>query len=173
MKIQEIPPTKLRELQEISQIAYSTNFGHHWEGNGLALYLEDQFNAERLQREFQDPEIGYYFVLVEDEVVGFAKMKWQSLLPEHSEDSCCELEKIYMLPSEKGKGLGRYTMEKLIQQAKMKDKAIFFLCVIDTNTAAMAFYEKLGFEFHSKTTLEAPLFKEDLKGMHRMYRRLA
>lgn len=169
MKIQEIPPTKLRELREISQIAYSTNFGHHWDGNGLELYLEDQFNAERLQRELQDPEIGYYFVLVGEKIVGFAKMKWQSTLPGRSVDFCCELEKIYMLPAEKGKGLGRFTVQELINQAKMKGKTTFFLCVIDTNTAAMAFYQKLGFEFHSKTRLEAPLFKEELKGMHRMY----
>lgn len=43
-----------------------------------------------------------------------------------------------------------------------------FLCVIDTNTAAMAFYEKLGFQYHSKTRLETPSFKEQLRGMHRM-----
>lgn len=173
MKIQEIPPTKVRELQEISQIAYRTNFGHHWDGNGLELYLEDQFNAARLQRELQDPEIGYYFVLAENKIVGFAKMKWQSSLPDHTADSCCELEKIYMLPAEKGKGLGRYTMQELINEAILKGMTTFFLCVIDTNTAAIAFYQRLGFEFHSKTRLEAPLFKEELKGMHRMYRRLA
>ncbi len=172
MKIQEIPPTKLRELQEISQIAYSTNFGHHWDGNGLALYLEDQFNAERLQSELQDLEIGYYFVLLEEKIVGFAKMKWQSALPGHSGDSCCELEKIYMLPAQKGKGLGRYTIAQLMAEAKLRGKTTFFLCVIDTNTAALAFYQKLGFAFHSKTRLEAPLFKEELKGMHRMYKEL-
>ncbi len=172
MKIHEIPPTKLRELQEISQIAYSTNFGHHWDGNGLEIYLQDQFNEERLRRELEDPDIGYYFVEDEGKIVGFAKMKWTSALPGSTADSCCELEKIYMLPAEKGKGLGRYTMEELMNQAKMKGKTIFFLCVIDTNTAAMAFYQKLGFDFHSKTRLEAPLFKEELKGMHRMYKEL-
>lgn len=172
MNIKEILPTKLRELQEISQIAYSSNFGHHWDGNGLAIYLEEQFNEERLQRELEDPDIGYYFVEDEGRIVGFAKMKWASDLPDHPADSCCELEKIYMLPAEKGKGLGRYTVEELIVEAQAKAKTIFFLCVIDTNTAAMAFYQKLGFSFHSKTRLEAPFFKEELKGMHRMFRRL-
>lgn len=172
MKIQQIPPAKLRELQKISQIAYSTNFGHHWDGNGLEIYLEEQFNEIRLQGELENPDIGYYFVEDEKRVVGFAKMKWASTLPGHTNDSCCELEKIYMLPAEKGKGLGRFTVEKLIVEAQLKGKTIFFLCVIDTNTAAMAFYQKLGFEFHSRTRLEAPLFKEELKGMHRMYRRL-
>ena len=44
-----------------------------------------------------------------------------------------------------------------------------YLCVIDTNLPAMAFYQKLGFRYHSKTTLDASLFKEELKGMNRMY----
>ncbi len=43
-----------------------------------------------------------------------------------------------------------------------------YLCVIDTNRNAIAFYEKLGFVYHSKTRLEEPFFKEELKGMDRM-----
>ena len=31
------------------------------------------------------------------------------------------------------------------------------------------FYEKIGFKFHSQTQLDYPKFKEELKGMQRMY----
>tara|TARA_B100000809_G_C14980294_1_gene474259 strand:+ start:259 stop:417 length:159 start_codon:yes stop_codon:yes gene_type:complete len=49
---------------------------------------------------------------------------------------------------------------------------VFFLSVIDTNKTAIAFYEKLGFKFHSKTILDVPYFKKELKGMHRMIKYL-
>lgn len=173
MNIQAIPLTNLQELQQISQIAYSQNFGHHWEGNGLALYLEEQFNNRRLSAELADPGIGYYFIEDEGDTVGFVKIRWQSPLPGEVETQCCEIEKIYLLPDQKGKGLGRFAVEYLQQVAIDKGKTILFFCVIDTNTAAMAFYQRLGFDFHSKTSLDAPLFKEELRGMHRMYKRLS
>jgi diamine N-acetyltransferase len=43
-----------------------------------------------------------------------------------------------------------------------------FLCVIDTNTNAIAFYKKLGFTRHGTTRLDLSYFKEELKGMYRM-----
>jgi len=46
-----------------------------------------------------------------------------------------------------------------------KDKEIIWLVVIDTNTHAIEFYKKLGFEIHSRTILDIPYFKEALKGM--------
>jgi ribosomal protein S18 acetylase RimI-like enzyme len=59
-----------------------------------------------------------------------------------------------------------------IQKSQTLGKQILFLCVIDTNLNAIAFYEKLGFKFHSKTRLEDSYFKEELKGMNRMYLKL-
>ena len=36
-------------------------------------------------------------------------------------------------------------------------------------TASIAFYKKLDFQFHSTTRLDAPSFREELRGMDRMF----
>ena len=64
-------------------------------------------------------------------------------------------------------------MTKIIKLMQEKGKTIFFLCVIDSNKNAIAFYERLGFEYHSKTILDILYFKEDLKGMNRMCLKLS
>jgi len=43
---------------------------------------------------------------------------------------------------------------------------------LDTNFNSIKYYERMGFHYHSKTTLDVPLFKPELKGMHRMWRNL-
>ena len=83
-----------------------------------------------------------------------------------------ELEKIYVLPECIGMGIGKMALTDIIQKTKNIGKESIILCVIDTNENTIAFYDKLGFKFHSKTILDIPYFKEELKGMIRMIKYL-
>jgi ribosomal protein S18 acetylase RimI-like enzyme len=87
-------------------------------------------------------------------------------------DHSVVLEKIYLLPECKGLRIGKWALGTLIEKLEARGTKKLFLAVIDTNLSAIAFYEKLGFSYHSKTRLEIPYFKEELKGMHRMVKEL-
>lgn len=154
-------------LQEICKQSYAEIFSNHWTGNGLALYLEEQFGDNRLNSELINEDYNYFFIQRNNENIGFLKVNYKTA-DELSELENCELEKIYMLPKYSGMGIGKLAMKEIIKTVKQKGKMLFFLCVIDTNENAIAFYEKLGFELHSKTRLEVPNFREELKGMYRM-----
>lgn len=154
-------------LQEICQQSYSEVFANHWTGNGLELYLEEQFGDNRLNSELINPHYDYFFIKQNDAIIGFLKVNYKTAT-ELSESENCELEKIYMLPKYSGMGIGKLAMKEIIKNVKQKGKMLFFLCVIDTNKNAIAFYQKLGFEFHSKTRLEVPNFRAELRGMNRM-----
>ena len=154
-------------LQAVCQQTYTQVFAHHWTGNGLAIYLSEQFNTERLKIELNSTHFDYFFIRQNKKNIGFIKIKYQTSA-ELSDLDNCELEKIYILPQYSGQGIGKAVMEKVITQAKNREKRLMYLCVIDTNLNAIAFYKKLGFQFHSKTRLEALFFKEALRGMNRM-----
>jgi len=99
--------------------------------------------------------------------VGFAKVNL--LCNSKTKNSrMAELEKIYMLPEFKGKGIGKFALNAIIALVKKLNKNRLLLNVIDQNKEAIIFYEKLGFKFHSRTKLELPYFREELKGMQRM-----
>ncbi len=172
MQLEKATTDNIALLQEICIAAYAQNFAHHWDANGLDLYLADQFSTERLTADVSNPIFAYYLIKVSDRLIGFIKIKLTADLATFKKEETVELEKIYVLPEMKGQGVGKKALTAIIQEMKNVGKKIFFLCVIDTNSAAIKFYEKLGFQFHSKTRLEAPFFKEELKGMHRMYRQL-
>ncbi|MDY8136005.1 GNAT family N-acetyltransferase [Aquimarina sp. 2201CG5-10] len=167
MKLLNATLEDFKNLQELSRESYLQNFGSHWEKNGLDLYLENEFGDKRLESDLRDPTIGYYFIVFKNQNVGFLKMNFRTSLRLSDLDNC-ELEKIYILPKYKGLGLGKLAIKAIVCEIVSRNKKSLFLSVIDTNTSAIAFYKKLGFIFHSKTRLEVPYFKEELRGMHRM-----
>jgi len=169
MILEKVTSDKIEALQAICIAAYTQNFGHHWNGNGLELYLENQFNTKRITADLANPTLAYYFIKVNDNPIGFIKLNLSVSFDNYQAHEVAELEKMYVLPEMKGQGIGKKALSAIIQAMKDIGKKVFFLCVIDTNIAAMKFYEKLGFQFHSTTRLEVPFFKEELKGMHRMF----
>lgn len=171
MKLRKASLSNLLELQSICKKAYAQHFGDHWVDNGLELHLEYQYGTKRLEAELVDKEVDYFFIQQNGLAIGFIKVNYQSSTVLSNLDNS-ELEKIYILPSFSGKGIGRKAMNQVIKKIRTKRKEMLFLCVIDTNIAAIAFYKKLGFEFHSKTRINAPFFREELKGMDRMVLRL-
>lgn len=158
-------------LQKICIDAYSLNFHDHWNAGGLAWYLEREFSIERLTADLTNNEIDYFFIEHNQKIVGFIKMR-DSQNANISETENAELEKIYVLPEYKGMGIGKWALNEIIERTGASGKKTLFLSVIDTNLNAIIFYKRLGFKFHSKTTLDVPYFKEELKGMYRMVKEL-
>ena len=171
MELQKANITDITKLRKICIEAYSKSFYDHWNEGGLEWYLDKEFSIERLTSDLLDTKTAYYFITHELNHVGFIKIRNQ----EHKIleiENAVELEKIYVLPEYKGMGIGKLALIEIIKITKAQDYKNMFLCVIDTNANAIAFYEKLGFNFHSKTILDVPYFKAELKGMHRMIKKL-
>lgn len=168
MKLKKVAIDDISELQRISFEAYTKHFSGHWNENGLELYLEKEFGNRRLEMDLSNPMIAYYLIQSDKKTVGFLKINYESS-PELSIKDNCELEKMYILPEYTKLGIGKAALRSAIEKIQKHRKQHLFLCVIDTNINAIAFYEKLGFKFHSKTRLEDPYFKPELKGMNRMY----
>ena len=167
--IRLMQPADLDMLQTICRSAYSENFGHHWQKDGLPEYLEKVFGAGTLAAELADPHIRFYVAFrAAVEPVAFMKLNLHSNLPGAPPEKGIELDKLYILPDCKGQRIGARMMDLAFRVAETADKEDFWLAVIDTNTPAIAFYEKYGFRFHSTTRVSYPKFREELKGMWRM-----
>ncbi|MEP1489978.1 MAG: GNAT family N-acetyltransferase [Algibacter sp.] len=76
-----------------------------------------------------------------------------------------ELEKIYLLPKYKRKGLGKFEFSSIIENQKEKDVKTILLDMVDTNISSIQFHETLGFKTIRKTVLKEPFFKDELRGM--------
>ena len=98
----------------------------------LKLIYDEKVLHEQMENNIE-------FILVYDGVhpVGFASF---SLI----EPQVYKLHKIYVLPSQQGKGTGRFIIDQLIKAMKKKGATTLQLNV-NRNNNAKVFYEKIGF----------------------------
>ena len=98
--------------------------------------LDMMYSESSLQQQMHK---GSQFIFVYDDeyLVGFAAYF-------QKESSIFKLDKIYVLPSQKGKGTGRFVIDYIIDEVKQKGGTALQLQVNRYNNAK-TFYEKLGF----------------------------
>lgn len=101
------------------------------------------------------PSGGVWVALADDEIVGFA-----SAGPSRDDDAPFELYAIYVLSSAWGTGLGFELAE-----AALGDEPDVIVWVLDENTRARAFYERIGFTADgvTKTQTVGPVELKELR----------
>lgn len=65
-----------------------------------------------------------------------------------SETLDCYLEELYVVPDRRGQGIGEALMSAAIETARAEGAAHIDLGTAETDTAARALYEKMGFDNH-------------------------
>lgn len=98
--------------------------------------LEMMYSPASLEKQMKE---GAQFIFVYDgkEPVGFAS--YQETAP-----AVYKLHKIYVLPSQQGKGTGRFVIDHIIDEI-IKQKAKALQLQVNRNNNAKSFYERLGF----------------------------
>lgn len=96
----------------------------------------------------EDMQSHYLVARVEGELVGGCGVG-----PFMGSSEVCELKKLYLLPSGRGRDLGRKLSEQCLEYAREKGFKQCYLDTLSNMQAAIRLYEKLGFE-HLDTPLE-------------------
>ena len=94
------------------------------------------YNEQKLKTEIEQ---GVEFILIYEDVqpAGFASFS-------KTEPEVYKLHKIYVLPSQQGKGTGRFIIDEVIKAIKQVG-AMALQLNVNRNNNAKLFYEKLGF----------------------------
>jgi len=98
--------------------------------------LEMMYSETSLQQQMESG-CNFFIVYDNEEAVGFASFQ-------HTGEGVYKLHKIYVLPSQQGKGTGKFLLNHIIEEIKKEDAASLQLQVNRFNKAK-DFYEKLGF----------------------------
>jgi GNAT superfamily N-acetyltransferase len=134
----------LEELQRISQTAYLEAFYDLLNNDDVKEYVKSKYCLDNLKKEFEDISNYFLFFYIDDKAVGYMKY---ILKP-----SSLEIDRLYMLKSCKGKGIGTKFMNKAEDIAKLNGKKALTLGVLEMNKPAISFYEKKGFtQYFSET----------------------
>ena len=126
---------------EIWPVAY----GEMLSPEQLKYMLHNIYSYRSLEEEF---DAGHHFIIIEEahKPIAFAAYN-------HLKGTVYKLQKIYALPQQQGKGLGKLLINHIIEKIKTQGATVLLLNVNRRNKAKQ-FYEHLGFTIISEEDID-------------------
>ena len=136
-------------LSSLGAKTFYETFAKHNTAEDMLQYIQEHFRIEKVKEEFNEKSAHFFLALIDDEVVGYAKMRNTQHPHELFGEKHIELERIYVLESFHGNKIGLLLMNECIHFAKKKKCKILWLGVWEKNIRAIEFYKKIGFTVFS------------------------
>jgi diamine N-acetyltransferase len=171
MTIKPCTPEDIPVLLKVSIQSYKEHYLHLWYDNGKK-YIADNFNTGNFQSQLADKNVALFLIYDDQNMVaGFLKLNIDKGWENYDATSSLELERIYLINSVSGKGLGTKVLDFVTGFSKEKNKKYIWLKSMDTSSAVKA-YERWGFKIISPWTLTFPEMKPEFRGMHVMLKEI-
>ncbi len=135
----------LDQLVKISQKTFIEAFAKQNNQDDFEHYLNTALSKETIASELDHPDSLFYFVMKEDQTIGFLKINAAKAQTDIFDETSYELERIYLLSGYQNLGIGQWMLEEIIQLAQDDRKDFIWLGVWEENIRAIRFYEKMGF----------------------------
>ncbi len=137
------PITLFTPSGEVSLDHIRTLFTEYGQSVSVDLRFQNfEVELRTLPGEYSAPRGALLAVMVGDEVVGCCAMR-----PLDTVDyaNACELKRLYVRPTFRGRGLGRMLAEGILDAARLADYDCVLLDTLNDMESARALYEGLGF----------------------------
>jgi len=134
----QIRPIRPEDNPFLAGVIRETFREFHLDKPGTAFYdkaLDDLYSA------FQAPGSRYHVGLIDGQIAGGGGIYPSAGLP----PSICELVKMYLVPSMRGKGLGSLLLDECLQSARRSGYRHVYIETMPEFGKAISLYEKLGF----------------------------
>ena len=153
-----IRPVEAHEIPLLCQVAYRSfydTFIHSTTEADMHMYTHVAFSEETQKAEFENPNSAFYFM--EDETgvfaylkLNFGKQPYDGTVLENP----MEIQRLYMLHSHIGKGIGERLMQFSLQEAQNREHKTIWLGVWEYNERAQAFYRRFQFTHFGETAAD-------------------
>lgn len=108
-------------------------------------YIHTAFSRETLRWELSNANTRFYLVSQDETVVGYFKINVGDAQTDVKLGHSMELERIYVLATHQGLGLGGILLARVKEMALQQDKTLLWLGVWEKNQRAIQFYQRQGF----------------------------
>lgn len=148
--IRKVELADVEVLAKLAKQTFRETFAHDNTEEQLQEYFEEAYNLRVLSTELEDPDSETYFIMHEEEIAGFLKVNWGNAQTERELENAFEIQRLYVLQTYQGFGLGKQLFEFALEHAEKNGFSWAQLGVWEHNTKAQAFYNRNGFEKFSQ-----------------------
>ncbi len=117
------------------------------------VFIEGQKVDPALEIDGHDDHCDHYLLEVDGKPVGTARVRYM--------DSKAKIQRVAILESHQGRGLGKILMEHLLKDVGQTGRVA--KAVLSSQSHAVAFYERLGFTVHGPEFIEAGIPHRDME----------
>ncbi len=130
-------------LREMAMQTFRETFGAFIKEADLEYFYTHDLALETLEKEWENPESAHYFVLHEGQPVGLLKVNWGDAQTEHELEDAFEIQRLYILQSHQGYGLGKALFEFALEKAVAGQFTWAWLGVWEKNFKAQIFISSM------------------------------
>lgn len=143
-------PADAAVIADLSRQTFYDAFAADNTPENMDKFMNEQFTREKLIAEVSDPASIFLLAAIDDEVVGYARLRESSNPPELGDLPSIEIARIYAVTTTIGKGVGSTLMQRCLIIAQEKQRSVIWLGVWEHNKRAIDFYTKWGFQKFSE-----------------------
>ena len=145
MRITSLTVSDVSILRGIARDTFIETFSEANKAEDMDRYLAKNFSEDQLARELSNPNSFFYVAEVNGNVVGYLKLNTAHAQTEPQAADALEIERIYVLSSYHGGGVGQALYHHAMSVAEDRKASYVWLGVWEHNHRALRFYEKNGF----------------------------
>lgn len=134
-------------IQDLAKRSWSFAYADILEQDQIDYMLDLMYSEETLNQHFENTNYHYYLIKENDKYLGFIGFEF------HQELGTTKLHRIYFLKEAQGKGLGKKSLEFVINEAKnVNDKRV--ILTVNKNNKAQNFYSSQGFQIYDEAIFD-------------------
>jgi diamine N-acetyltransferase len=133
-------------IADLSRQTFYETFASQNTVANMEKFMSEQFTREKLIREVNEPWLIFFLAFMDNEPVGYVKLRDGVVPSKLVGQSCIEIARIYSVQQMIGKGVGKKLMQISHDIATQRKKKFLWLAVWKENQRAIDFYSHSGFE---------------------------
>ncbi len=138
-------PDEVETLRALSMKTFDETFRSTNRPEVMDAFLAEAYASEKLAAEMANPSSRFFFAICDGEPAGYLKINVGEAQTEFSSEGMLEIERIYVLATHQGSGIGKRLMNFALAEAVSGGHPAVWLGVWEHNPKAIAFYTRMGF----------------------------
>ncbi len=155
LKIREAIPDDYLILSDLGRRTFYETWRPVNTEEDMQSYLAKSFASSLVRHDIENINVNlFYLAFIEDEAVGYSKMRWDRSYDEFNGERAIEIERIYVLQSWQAKKIGKELMDHCLKYAIERNFQWLWLGVNIDNHKAIDFYKKYDFEIFGEKSFQ-------------------
>lgn len=145
--IRPVSHEETEQLRSLAEYTFRIAWEHMNDPADFETYCRENFTADGFESAMNTEDARFFFATENDSLIGYFKLNYGRLQADWPEkESAVQLERIYVVPGQQGKGIGKQMLDFTEKEAIRTGHSWVWLSVWQAAPRSIQFYEKNGYQ---------------------------